>query len=264
MDQVNYRDNYLDLLRQTLTFQFWKEPPFPIADSSGLTWKSNLARKIARFFRRFGLELCLNKSAVRPDAYFFPVLAHTMVSNARLSNIQAACETVDREGVAGDAVETGVWRGGASIFMRACLDRKRKVFVCDSFEGLPFDPSEPEYVKMDFLKVGLAEVKRNFEQFGQSENVEFVKGWFQDTLHLLPAKQFSIIRLDGDMYSSTMTALEALYSKLSIGGFCIIDDYCLPICARAVTEFRKKHHIEDAIVKIDEAAVYWRKKSGGK
>jgi hypothetical protein len=264
MDHKTYRDNYLDLLRRTLTFQFWTEPPFPIAESSGLTWKSNLARKIARFFRRFGVEMCLHKSAISPEAYFFPVLAHTMVSDARLRNVQAACETVDAEGIVGDAVETGVWRGGASIFMRACLDPKRKVFVCDSFEGLPKDEREPDYVKIDFLKVGLPEVKKSFEQFGQTENVEFVKGWFEDTLHLLPAKQFSIIRLDGDMYSSTMTALNALYPKLATGGFCIIDDYTLPFCAQAVTEFRDKHQIKDALVKIDEAAVYWRKTTAGK
>jgi hypothetical protein len=264
MNQESYREEYLNLLGKTLSFQLWKEPPFPIAHSSGFTWKSRVARAVARFFSRFGLEMCLNEKALGPNpnftgSYFFPVLAHTMVSYSRLMNIKNACETVDREGIPGDAAETGVWRGGASIFMRACLDKKRKVYVCDSFQGLPFDPAEPEYVRIDFLKVSVDEVKKNFEKYGQLENVEFVKGWFSDTLHLLPAKQFSIIRLDGDMYSSTMDALNALYFKLSVGGFCIIDDYLLPPCAKAVNEFREKHQITSPIVTIDKEAVYWRK-----
>ncbi len=214
---------------------------------------------MARFFSKFGLEMCLNQKTFGSNAYFFPVLAHTMVSDARLLNIKNACETVDREGIPGDAVEAGVWRGGASIFMRACLDKKRKVYLCDSFEGLPFDPDEPEYVQIDFLKVSVDEVKNNFEKYDQLENVEFVKGWFSDTLHRLPAREFSIIRLDGDMYSSTMDALNALYAKLSAGGFCIIDDYSLPPCAKAVDEFRQKHQVTAPIIPIDKDAVYWRK-----
>jgi len=261
---MNDREKYLDLLRKTLAFQLWDEPPFPVAGSSGLTFISRVAKRVARIFRRFGIEISIHKNAFGQTG-FWPVFAHTMASDARLRNIQMACETVDAEGIAGDAVETGVWRGGASIFMRACLDKKRKVFVCDSFEGLPFDELEPDYVKMDFLKVGLPDVQKNFEKYGQTENVEFVKGWFQDTLHKLPTQQFSIIRLDGDMYSSTMTALDALYSKLSAGGFCIIDDYLLPECARAVTDFRTQHHIDEKIVELDAktgGGAYWRKRAG--
>lgn len=257
------RQLYLNLLRKSLSFQLWKEPAFPVADSSGLTLSSNIAKKIAVFLRRFHIDICLNRSRLKKNLYLWPVLAHTMVSDARLRNIQLACEIVDREEIPGDAAETGVWRGGASIFMRACLDKRRTVFVCDSFEGLPYDPNEPDYEKMDFLKVGLEEVKQNFAKFEQNENVTYIKGWFQDTLHLLPTEQFSIIRLDGDMYESTMVALNALYPKLSLGGFCLIDDYVLEPCRRAVADFRARHQINDPLVDVAGEAVYWRKSSPG-
>ena len=43
--------------------------------------------------------------------------------------------------VLGDVIETGVWRGGTSIFMRGVMaaynQTNRKAFVCDSFAGLP-------------------------------------------------------------------------------------------------------------------------------
>lgn len=67
------------------------------------------------------------------------------------------------------------------------------------------------------------------------------------------------MRLDGDLYESTMDGLNHVYPKLSPGGFCIIDDYyAFPSCARAVNEYRAKHGIKAPIENIDRAAIYWR------
>jgi hypothetical protein len=165
---------------------------------------------------------------------------------------------MDENGVAGDFVECGVWRGGASIFARACLNPSRKVWLYDSFDGLPYDEREPEYSSMQFLKVSKQEVQRNFDRFELNHNVEFVPGYFCDTLkhHTSP---ISILRADGDMYSSTMDILNALYDKVSSGGAIIIDDYCLPPCAQAVQEYRSKHGITAPIIDIDGIGTYWIK-----
>jgi hypothetical protein len=86
-----------------------------------------------------------------------------------------------------------------------------------------------------------------------------VKGWFRDTLPRLPIERLAIMRLDGDLYESTMDALVNLYPRLSIGGYVIIDDYNLECCQQAVHDFRRQHSINDEIVHIDGAGVYWKR-----
>jgi O-methyltransferase len=90
----------------------------------------------------------------------------------------------------------------------------------------------------------------------------FLQGWFKDTLPNAPFKQLSVMRLDGDMYESTMDALTSLYDRLSVGGFCVIDDYALAGCAKAVDNFRASRSIEEPLVKIDYSGFYWRKAKG--
>ncbi len=192
----------------------------------------------------------------------------TMIGYPRLTNIEILINEVINNNIEGDLIETGVWRGGACIFMSKLLtflNSNKKVYVADSFEGLP--PPDEKYIHdrgdyhhtIDFLAVSLEEVENNFKKFECAPNYEFVKGWFKDTLHLLENK-FSIIRLDGDMYESTINALDALYPNLSIGGYCIIDDYGeVPGSQHAVKDYRKEHNITDEIINIDGTGVYWKK-----
>jgi len=69
-----------------------------------------------------------------------------------------------------------------------------------------------------------------------------------------------LLRLDGDLYESTMDALVPLYDKVSPGGFVIVDDYysCAP-CGRAIDEFRAARSITAPLERIDEQSVFWRK-----
>jgi hypothetical protein len=194
-----------------------------------------------------------------------------MVGLRRLENIQTAVRTVIDEGVPGDWVETGVWRGGASIFARACLaaygDTERVVWLADSFEGLP-KPTLPQdetggaemLWSYDELAVGVDTVRRNFERYGLlDERVRFLVGWFADTLPDAAIDEIAILRLDGDLYESTMDAL-VLYDKVSSGGFVIVDDYqVIPACSQAIDDFRRDREITAPIVPIDSDAVYWRK-----
>ncbi len=196
----------------------------------------------------------------------------TMVGIRRLDNAQRCIEEVLARNVPGDLVETGVWRGGTSIFMRAVLKAHgvtdRSVFVADSFEGLPA-PDAQEYPadvksrlhEFAYLAVSLETVQEHFERFGLlDDQVQFVKGWFRDTMPALTGHTWSVLRLDGDMYESTITVLENLYPGLSPGGYAIVDDfYSLPHCRKAVTDYREAHGIEDEIHKVDWTGAYWRK-----
>jgi len=207
---------------------------------------------------------------VRSIGRDWPAHAMTMIGTARMRNLRHMVELTLREQVPGDYIETGAWRGGACIYMAAILaaygDSKRKVWVADSFEGLP--PPDVEHYPadagdrhhtVDALRVSLEEVQANFARFGLLDaRVEFLKGWFKDTLPGAPIERLAILRLDGDMYSSTMEALEALYDKVSPGGVVIVDDYILPACKQAIDDFRARRGIDAPLVEVDGAAVYWR------
>src|SRR5262249_19663238 len=150
----------------------------------------------------------------------WPVIGFTMVGAKRLDNIHECIARVIADKVAGDLIECGVWRGGASIFARAAFDlygaTDRTVWLADSFEGMPKLSSEADEVDHDlsdhdYLAVSLEQVKDNFRKFDLlGDNVKFIKGWFSDTLAAAPIEQIAVLRLDGDHYSSTMDALSLL------------------------------------------------------
>jgi O-methyltransferase len=207
----------------------------------------------------------------REEGLDWPGEADTMVGLKRLDNLEVCITDVLRRGVPGDLIETGVWRGGASIFMRAILkaygDRQRTVWLADSFQGLP-KPNSAKYPadagseawKNAALAIPVEEVKANFCKYGLlDEQVRFLVGWFRDTLPTAPIGKLAVLRLDGDMYESTFDALTHLYPKLSPGGYAIIDDYAIPGCRSAVEDYRVKHQIKETLLPIDHYAKFWQR-----
>jgi len=194
----------------------------------------------------------------------------TMIGLKALNNIEYCINQINKYNIDGDFIEAGVWRGGATIFMKALSDifnMNRKVWVADAFEKT-FPKSEYEIdddvvwqSSWNPLKVTLSEVIENFKKYNVlDENVKFLKGWFKDTLVTSEIEKLSLLRLDGDMYSSTIQTLDALYFKLEVGGFIIIDDYnALNESKTAVDDFRKKNNITEEILKVNWACVYWKK-----
>jgi O-methyltransferase len=71
-----------------------------------------------------------------------------------------------------------------------------------------------------------------------------------------------VLRLDGDLYESTMDSLSALYHKVSPGGYVIVDDLHIVNCLKAVQDFRERHRIEEPTQPIDDSSVYWQKRRG--
>jgi hypothetical protein len=202
----------------------------------------------------------------------WPSRAHTMIGLPRLDNIRHCAEAVLREGIPGDFLEAGVWRGGAVIFMRGILKAygilDRVVWVADSFEGLPPGnparyPKESSFAFHEYadLAVSLEQVRENFARYGLlDDQVRFLKGWFRDTLPAAPIERLALMRLDGDLYESNMDGLVALYPKLSSGGFAIMDDYGLiQSCNDAVDDFRRERGISEPIRLIEGGGGFWRK-----
>ena len=270
------REHYLNLMKMTLSHSLWKEQTRPIDPRRS---PHNLMRFAAgamvALLKPLKLKLVLDVPVAKEDkdeGKVWPEFAHTMIGLKRLQSIKERAETVIADKVPGDFIETGVWRGGASIFMRSILlahgVQDRTVWVADSFQGLPPPDAEKypadkgaDWHKPEFLAIPLEQVQENFAKYNLlDDQVRFLKGWFKDTLPKAPMEKLAIIRLDGDMYESTMDAIVALYPKLSVGGFVIVDDYgAVEACKQAITDFRVKNGIEDPLHQTDWAEVYWRK-----
>jgi len=288
---------YLDLMKRCLTRSLFRR-----ARSSPATRMERLRDSIAVALRAYAMPLYLRLLRAGPlrsaaaaiefplrramvrlappkpqefeDGMVWPDDAETMIGRTRLENIQMCVTDVLRSDVPGDLAEAGVWRGGAAIFMRAILeaygDPSRLVWAADSFRGLPRpDPVRAPADRGDVLfafrelAVPLDVVQENFRRYGLlDERVRFLEGWFRDTLPSAPITRLAVLRIDGDLYESTMDALQSLYPKLSPGGYVIVDDYGnLPACRAAVDDYRRDFSIDDAIEAVDWTAIFWRKRA---
>jgi O-methyltransferase len=200
------------------------------------------------------------------DGYGWSDSGFTMIGRKRLRMLTRAITIIEEEKIPGDLVEAGTWRGGAVAWMAANLPTgsRRTVWGADTFEGMP-TPTHPldlgtTYHRQEALKAWRIDVERLLMHLKLSGRVVLVQGLFKDTLRHVSGP-LSLIRLDGDLYESTMDALVALYPKLSPGGFCVVDDYnSITQCKQAVTEYRSLYEIVEPIQTIDWTGVWWRKR----
>ncbi|NOD93859.1 macrocin O-methyltransferase [Ruegeria sp. HKCCD4884] len=244
------REKYLTTVARTLDGTIYEDPPILIGDTKPDYNPVN-----------------------REHGWDWPSVAFTMVGSKRLANVRTLVESVIGNKVPGDFVETGVWRGGASIFAKAVLFaygiNDRRVVLCDSFQGLP-EPNEDLYPhdkgsdfhKYDALAVSADAVRSNFEKFDLlDDQVVFIEGFFKDTMPLVPSKQIAVLRLDGDMYESTIDPLKHLFGKISKGGWIIVDDYhVVPAAKAAVHDYLDEiGYTPPAIHEIDGVGVFFQK-----
>lgn len=271
------RDRYLDLVERGVTHSLYN------ALDSGLTHgnfgaKNRALTALARPLRARGIEpvrLLPDTGPEREEGQDRPVFAQTLIGRKRIANLRACTETALKDGVAGDFIECGVWRGGAGIVMRAVLQAygitDRKVWMADSFAGLP-RPQADEYPadvgsawhEIHEFAVPVEAVRDNFRRYGLlDDQVEFLHGWFNETLPTVSDKQWAVIRIDADMYGSTIEALRNLYPRLSPGGFLIVDDYAsIEPARRAVDDYRRERGIQEPLQQIDWTGIYWRRELG--
>jgi len=247
------RARYLDLLEKSLGNAIYGE------SEAEMALRSLLQRLRHPYLTRRG-------------AFAWPARAHSMIGQARLRHLRGLVERTIHEDIPGDYIETGVWRGGASILMRGVLAahgiRDRRVFCADSFEGLPRPdaarfPADRRDRLHAFAELAVSEetVRRNFAAYDLlDDQVVFLKGLFKDTLPGIRANRFALIRLDGDMYESTLDALTNLYDSVSERGFIVIDDYgALMNCKRAVHDFIDQRRLSVQIQPVDHSCVWWTK-----
>lgn len=274
LDRV--RQMYIELLKSALRNSLYEVITPPTKKDLAEMWVFR-----ERLKRKFKDNPNLAALTLSPRDMYWTVQgnvkpSHTLGSQQNVDNVHFCVESVLKENVPGDLLEAGVYRGGQSILMRGILKAygvtDRKVILADSFEGLPEPDAKSsldDVIAHELLKkVGLFAagedvVRQNFERYGLwDDQVQFIKGWFSDSLPNAPIDKLAIMRLDADYYQSTMDALTNLYPKLSVGGWVILDDYGHPLgCRQAVHEYREAQGIEDPIQMADAHVGYWQRTS---
>ena len=212
---------------------------------------------------------------------FYAVWPYTMLGYHRLANAWDLVGRIQEEGIVGDIVECGVWKGGCSALMAERTRQfkpQRTSWLFDSFEELPKPSQEKKSMAKEYTS---SSSEGNLATIGRCESplttvkellftklqldscwINIINGHFQDTLPETSQAigQIALLRLDGDSYDFTMVCFENLYEKVAPGGYIILDDYLLwEGCKKATDEFLAKHNIKAEIHIVDQAGAYFKK-----
>ena len=88
---------------------------------------------------------------------------------------------------------------------------------------------------------GQAQARSTLRRYGVlDDRITFVPGYFNESLPPEQATAFALVHIDADAYDSVMDALDRLYSRISPGGYVVVDDFHLPGVRAAVMDFRNK------------------------
>ncbi len=185
-------------------------------------------------------------------------LPYSDMGRARMRNLRHVLDVVREENVPGDLVECGTGRGGGAIFMRGYLDahelRGRQVWVADRFRVTePAGEGVAAWADLNTVRDG-------FARFNLLDDlVRFLVGPPAETLVDAPVEKVAVLRLGPGNIADAVAGLDALYERLSVGGYVVVDDYASAEHARAIDAFRVAHGVEAPIERVDGASVAWRK-----
>ena len=221
------------------------------------------------------------------DRQFVATVLHSALCNPPVIDHTASLvEDALRNEIPGDLVECGVFAGAhPAVMARVLMDAgvtSRMVHLFDSFKGIPYaskgdghdvtamlGPIRDGRLKSTGVSsCAIGTVKKNMQKWGIDPSLlVYHEGWFQNTLPVdAPGiDSIALLRLDGDLYESTKVCLDHLYPKLSYGGWCVIDDYALEGCRRAVHEYLSGIGEQPEITKVpgEWSVVYWQKRAAG-
>jgi hypothetical protein len=278
-ETISLKDRYINLIKKSLQEDAYHDPENSgYLDNIRKLQETGCVNKTIAALREGYLDLV--KKSVLGTLYYNPnnpnnrniirSLRKTCCSEDAVNALKYCMQEVEKNRISGDFLEAGVWAGGMTIFMKAFIEaysnKTRNLWVLDSFKGWPVVNDDPDAKQCNnqnipWVMVSLETVKSNFSKYDLLDNrINFIEGFFSETLPSISVGQLAILRLDSDLYASTMESLNALYPKLAVGGYVIIDDYgCFNSCDRAVNEYREQHNINDKMVKQGSVGVYWQK-----
>jgi hypothetical protein len=238
-------------------------------------WRAVYWSLLYPLHRRLRLYRASAGDARKLQAVHF-VQPYTMVGFERLMNAYDLARRAEEKRLPGAIVECGVFKGGSAAVMTMAASPERKIWLFDSFEGLPEPTAEDGEKAVEYSGhrtsgalepigqcVGPLDVVKELffdKMHVDPARVEIRKGWFQETLPTARHElgPIAVLRLDGDWYDSTKVCLENLYGLVVSGGFVIIDDYGYwEGCRRAVDEFLAARQLSVTLNVVDDSGVWW-------
>jgi cephalosporin hydroxylase len=261
---------YLDLLSDALLDEHYLENELRIAHLLECidTGREVNLEKLGNPARHMAVEL--RRLKVERDAGELPspagtngrsdVLAYAGLGRVRLDHLEACLDLIREETVEGDLVESGTGRGGAAIFMRGFLEAYElpgpRVWVADPFDGRgspagdrsPRFPSDLNTVRDGFARFGLLD-----------DRVVFLQGSPARTLAETSIDEVALLRVGSHDPSEVRAVLDALYDRVTPGGFVVIDAYGAADCQASVDGFRSERGVVDPLERIDWSGAAWRK-----
>jgi len=183
----------------------------------------------------------------------------SIINSNQVQKLVESLVRVIENKIEGDVVEFGCYVGESSKYLRKTLDTlnsDKKLYVYDSFEGLPPLSQYEENTgwRPYTLKTSQDVLIENF----QNNNLEIpiiTKGWFKDVeLSKIPDK-ISFAFLDGDFYDSIYDSLTKVYDRMSDGGIIMFHDFRrkdLPGVDAAIRDFFRERNIQYNLEEVEE------------
>ncbi|MDP3920704.1 MAG: TylF/MycF/NovP-related O-methyltransferase [Candidatus Omnitrophota bacterium] len=198
---------------------------------------------------------------------------YTLTPVERMYALYQATVHISKQGIAGDMVECGVWRGGSSMIMARTLrelgDTERTIYLYDTYAGM----SEPTDKDVNFGHAAarsewnrsqkatfnqwcycpIEEVKAHMDLTGYpADKIKLIKGKVETTIPATVPEKIALLRLDTDWYESTKHELEHLFPKLCAHGILIMDDVGEWQGAKdAVREYFEKNQVRMLLNRTD-------------
>ncbi|GAC1404449.1 MAG: hypothetical protein NVSMB56_19020 [Pyrinomonadaceae bacterium] len=194
------------------------------------------------------------------------IRSYSMSDIRLLEELNTLAHDVIAQKVVGDFVECGVCNGGSAAAVACALrDTDRRLWLYDSFQGLP-EPIECDGgLAREFVGKCLGAEENVREALRLSEFPEerytIRKGWFHETFPLRPLPDaVAILHIDADWYDSVMLTLNTFYDLVPDGGVIILDDFGhWEGCREAFYDFVAERKIKPLLERFGHTQAFWVK-----
>lgn len=182
------------------------------------------------------------------------VRSFAMVSRNRMQNLARLLHKVDRDGIKGEIVETGIAKGGSVVFLAMLTAQsriKRRIWGYDAFELFGQEGA-------GIYSEVCATIRERFG-FGEAD-VKLIKGFFDDTLPDYPGDPIALCHIDASEYEPITTCITRLYPFVQPGGAVIFDNYGADAgCGRAIDDWLKQNNLTHLLARFGHTQAYFIK-----
>lgn len=209
-----------------------------------------------------------NRIDEKPENYLSTLLMaigdHTLLDPKRLRSLWKLVHDVKRRGVIGDIVECGSYKGGSSALLRSAMGPGRKLWIYDSFQGLPEPSEEDGTLASEFLgnfQASADDVIGILSDTGaRTDQYVLIEGWFEDSFSQNLPENVAFLHCDSDWYKSVLLVLETFYPLMPDGACVVLDDFGhWEGCRMAFYEFCEKIKERPLIERVGYSQAYWIK-----